>query len=263
MIKKGVIITIFWMILIMPVFAQEETGIDAFEEITAITPPSIPGGIAKVEVAFALQDFNTKQKVNNVHIEVTVKESDSDLASTSLFYIGEEGILSLHLVPGTYKLVFKIDDLNTPGKDYFASQSLSVSKPDQQTLDLLSVGSLRGLVFEGENAIKGAQIKTQCSGSYGDQESMRSDAFGSYAYEWLPVGTCRISAEYNKQVGFKDIEIKHGILNDEGDVFVKGEDALGLYSTREIIKAIGRGFNPETAKLLLKQDYSFELVINY
>jgi len=46
----------------------------------------------------------------------------------------------------------------------------------------------------------------------------------------------------------------------EGDVFVRGEDALSLYSSREIIRAIGRGFNPNTAMLLLKQDYCFELI---
>lgn len=43
-------------------------------------------------------------------------------------------------------------------------------------------------------------------------------------------------------------------------MFVSGEDALGLYTAREIIKAIGRGFNPEIAKQLLKSDYVFEVV---
>jgi ribosomal RNA assembly protein len=50
------------------------------------------------------------------------------------------------------------------------------------------------------------------------------------------------------------------IDSNEGEVTVKGDDALSLYATREIIKAIGRGFNPETAMLLLKQDYAFEMV---
>ena len=53
---------------------------------------------------------------------------------------------------------------------------------------------------------------------------------------------------------------KLAIDSKEGDIFVSGEDALGLYTAREIIKAIGRGFNPEIAKLLLKQDYIFEVV---
>jgi len=50
------------------------------------------------------------------------------------------------------------------------------------------------------------------------------------------------------------------IDSNEGDVTVSGEDAIMLYATRDIIKAIGRGFNPEIAQLLLKQDYSLEVL---
>ncbi len=50
------------------------------------------------------------------------------------------------------------------------------------------------------------------------------------------------------------------IDSKEGDISVKGEDALLLYATRDIIKAVGRGFNPDVALLLLKQDYAFEMV---
>lgn len=46
----------------------------------------------------------------------------------------------------------------------------------------------------------------------------------------------------------------------EGDVVIKGKDSLGMFSAKEIVLAIGRGFNPEIALLLLKQDYCFELV---
>jgi len=54
--------------------------------------------------------------------------------------------------------------------------------------------------------------------------------------------------------------IKLKIDSKEGDIFLEGEDALGLYSAREVVKAIGRGFNPDTALLLLKQDYMFEMI---
>jgi len=50
------------------------------------------------------------------------------------------------------------------------------------------------------------------------------------------------------------------IDSKEGDVSIKGEDALLLYTAREIVKAIARGFNPDIALLLLKQDYSFEMI---
>lgn len=62
----------------------------------------------------------------------------------------------------------------------------------------------------------------------------------------------------------KEIEASAGISinvdSKEGDVFVLGSDPIMLYSAKEVIHAIGRGFNPEIAMLLFKQDYLFELV---
>lgn len=85
-----------------------------------------------------------------------------------------------------------------------------------------------------------------------------------YSYE-LKVPRNRVAVIIGKEGSVKkDIEestnIKLDIDSKEGDVFVSGEDALGLYTAREIIKAIGRGFNPDIAKLLLKPDYIFEVV---
>lgn len=53
---------------------------------------------------------------------------------------------------------------------------------------------------------------------------------------------------------------KIDVDSKEGEISVKGEDAVLLYSTRDIIKAIARGFNPEIALLLLKQDYAFDVI---
>lgn len=50
------------------------------------------------------------------------------------------------------------------------------------------------------------------------------------------------------------------IDSQEGDVTITGEDSLGLFTAREIITAIGRGFNPEIALNLLKADYVFDMV---
>lgn len=57
-----------------------------------------------------------------------------------------------------------------------------------------------------------------------------------------------------------ETKTKLNIDSSEGDVIISGEDALLLYAAREVIKAIGRGFNPDVALLLLKQDYAFELI---
>ena len=53
---------------------------------------------------------------------------------------------------------------------------------------------------------------------------------------------------------------KIDIDSKEGDVTVTGSDAILLYSTRNVIRAIARGYNPEIAQLLLRQDYVFELM---
>jgi ribosomal RNA assembly protein len=85
-----------------------------------------------------------------------------------------------------------------------------------------------------------------------------------YSYE-LKIPKNRVAVIIGKEGRVKkDIEestkTKLDIDSKEGDIFVSGEDALGLYTAREIIKAIGRGFNPEIAKLLLKSDYILEVV---
>ncbi len=46
----------------------------------------------------------------------------------------------------------------------------------------------------------------------------------------------------------------------EGDVTLTGDDSLGMYTAREIVKAVGRGFNPEIALLLLHHDYAIEIL---
>jgi ribosomal RNA assembly protein len=50
------------------------------------------------------------------------------------------------------------------------------------------------------------------------------------------------------------------IDSHEGDVVIKGSDPIKLYSAREIVKAIARGFNPEIARNLIKQDYVYEQI---
>jgi len=62
----------------------------------------------------------------------------------------------------------------------------------------------------------------------------------------------------------RDIESKTktklNINSKEGDVSVIGSDPIGIFTAKEIVKAIGRGFNPEIAMLLLNEDYMLEVV---
>jgi len=85
-----------------------------------------------------------------------------------------------------------------------------------------------------------------------------------YSYE-LKIPKERVAVLIGKDGEVKkniedETNCKLNIDSKEGDIFVSGEDALGLYTAREVIKAIGRGFNPDIAKLLLRNDYIFEIV---
>ena len=86
----------------------------------------------------------------------------------------------------------------------------------------------------------------------------------SYSYE-LKIPQERVAVLIGKNGEVKktiedDTKTKLDINSKEGDVFISGSDALGLYTCREVVRAIGRGFNPEITKLLLKQDYVFEMI---
>src|SRR3989338_2713910 len=72
------------------------------------------------------------------------------------------------------------------------------------------------------------------------------------------------SGETKKKIE-SETHIKLNINSKDCDVSISGEDALGLYTAREVVRAISRGFNPEYALQLLKSDYSFEVfnIIDY
>lgn len=85
-----------------------------------------------------------------------------------------------------------------------------------------------------------------------------------FAYE-LRIPKERIAVLIGKDGAIKkEIEeathTKLTVDSKEGDVFVRGDDALNLYITRDLIRAIGRGVNPDIALSLLKQDYLYEAI---
>lgn len=58
----------------------------------------------------------------------------------------------------------------------------------------------------------------------------------------------------------QSMDAKIAVDSKEGDVRVTGEDAVKLFSAQNIIRAIARGFNPDIALSLRKQDWAFELI---
>ena len=85
-----------------------------------------------------------------------------------------------------------------------------------------------------------------------------------FAYE-LKIPKERVAVLIGKDGSVKkgieeETKTKINVDSKEGDVVITGEDALLLYAAREVVRAVGRGFNPDIATLLLKQDYTFEVI---
>ncbi len=60
----------------------------------------------------------------------------------------------------------------------------------------------------------------------------------------------------------KEIEEKTNssiFISKKGEVSIKGEDS-GVYFASEVVKAIGRGFNPKIALKLLKNDFMLKVI---
>lgn len=49
-------------------------------------------------------------------------------------------------------------------------------------------------------------------------------------------------------------------INEDNVITLTGPDSLKIWTCEKVIKAIGRGFNPEIAKLIEREDYDFELI---
>lgn len=58
----------------------------------------------------------------------------------------------------------------------------------------------------------------------------------------------------------RDTKTNIEINSEDGLCRISGTDALLLYLAREVIRAIARGFNPETARALLKSDFAIEIL---
>jgi ribosomal RNA assembly protein len=90
-----------------------------------------------------------------------------------------------------------------------------------------------------------------------------NEAEGEFSYE-LKIPEERVAVLIGANGATKkEIEQEtkcHLDISKEGDVTITGDDGLMLFTAREIVRAIARGFNPKAALLLLKPDYTLEII---
>jgi len=99
-----------------------------------------------------------------------------------------------------------------------------------------------------------------------EYNQMREPGQGSNEYSYaLKIPVERIAVLIGKGGATKaEIESETGcrlnIDSKEGEVEIKSSDSIKLYTAKDIVRAVARGFNPKTALCLLKQDYVLDII---
>lgn len=95
-------------------------------------------------------------------------------------------------------------------------------------------------------------------------ESMKQETSSDRFYGEIKIPKDRVAVLIGtKGITKRMIEKKTGTqlkISKEGEVLVGGEDNLHIYITTTIVRAIGRGFNPDIAVQLWKDDIALEIV---
>lgn len=218
MVKKGVFLLVVFFVLFPFVINAENDSLPNFEyEKDSITPPPPPEEAFEdvFILSLKLKEYTTKSLIFDIHVEIEIYNKESKKGIKTLQYVDEGGTLGLSLEKGKYTIIFKIDNIATEGKDYFIASDYDVNKDLNETLYLLPVGSIRGVVYdETEKTIRNAEVKFDCPGNYGIKNSVLTDSSGSFTSYWLPVGSCKISALYGNMAGYKVINIEEGKINE-------------------------------------------------
>ena len=168
-----------------------------------------------IDINFNLYDFQTKELISDTHVNLILYNPLTNKEVNTVKFVDESGILNFQIEPGEWEVALKIDDITTLGVDYYFESTFQLNEDVNEKLFLLPVGTIRGVVYDGsKNVLPNVDLKFECSGNYGDQRNKRTDSFGSFQKEWLPVGSCRISSLLEGVVGFKYVTVTHGQINN-------------------------------------------------
>lgn len=161
----------------------------------------------KTNVLLTLKDANTNEDISNVAVYINLDGVDIDQ------YVSD--IIRLKLDDGQYRAVIRVDDLSTPGNDYFKKTELIVENSLIQGIFLYPVGTVKGIVKDKlDNIVGDAELKFECTPNPEIDYPSKTDKFGGFFVNFVPVGKCKIFASYKDAIGFKEINVTKGALED-------------------------------------------------
>ena len=157
-----------------------------------------------------LKQAEGNKEIKDVLINIIVTDQESSKERIISSFIRNNPI-TLRLEQGSYLLKFQIDDLKTPGKDYYVEQEIVLDKSHDQEIIAFPVGSLKGVVYDSlNNLVSKAKLKVECSKDYGSEFPESTDLVGSFSIPYAPIDECSITATADDSVGSGKISIAQG-----------------------------------------------------
>ena len=156
-------------------------------------------------VALTFIDATTGQQVSNVFVQITIDEN------TNTYFIEQDQTLNLNLDDGNYLANIIINDPSTTANDYFAKSFLEVDSSLEKNIFLYPGGSLSGIVKDDLGfVIASAELKIECSEIIEIDSPTKTDNFGSFSLDYVPIGSCTVRASYDDATGSQEIDITKG-----------------------------------------------------
>ncbi|MGV8141659.1 MAG: helix-turn-helix transcriptional regulator [Candidatus Woesearchaeota archaeon] len=161
-------------------------------------------------VVLTLKDSSTNNPVVGQVIYSIYKEDKLVKESTYFLF---DGVISLSLDKGEYDIEFKYDSVSTGGKDLYSKMKFDIYDDFSTDVYMLPVGSVKGLVLDIKGRIViNATITADCVADYGIQGEDHSTYLGTFSYNYIPTRNCRIIAESGGMMGYTDLFVNRGEL---------------------------------------------------
>ncbi len=148
--------------------------------------------------------------ITDVQAFLTFKNNDGIYE----FSVIVEDSAELPVPKAKYNLTVFADDIRSLGKDYFGEYVLNTADNNEFELVLFPVGTISGTVLDRlDNLVGNAKLKFECSTDNGDLPPDYTEEYGSFTYDYAPVGDCRVSALYRDAAGFETIRVTQGNIS--------------------------------------------------
>ncbi|MBI2662053.1 hypothetical protein HYX11_01195 [Candidatus Woesearchaeota archaeon] len=156
-------------------------------------------------VILTFADAITQEPIQNAFLSL---DNNGEITN---YYLEKNQNLNLKMSEGDHHLKIIVNNPTTPGNDYYGETVLSLENKLIKVIYLYPVGSLSGFVKDKVDiALSEANLNFDCNNALGVNFPKKTDKFGSFSLEYVPLGECKIYSSYKDSLGIKEITIKQG-----------------------------------------------------